>query len=99
MVFQRFDKGLKNNKSRDPHSLINYIFKPGVIGLDLQNSLLLMFNRIKEKFGIPEILQFANIISIYKWFLMMTMRQLILTCLILILGQEKIEISEITYSS
>ena len=59
-------QSLKNNKSRDPHSLINEIFKPGVIGLDLQNSLLLMFNRIKEKFEIPEILQFANIISIYK---------------------------------
>ena len=59
-------QSLKNNKARDPHSLINEIFKPGVIGLDLQNSLLLMFNRIKEKFEIPEILQFANIISIYK---------------------------------
>ena len=31
---------LKNNKSRDPHNLINEIFKPGVIGDDLKFSLL-----------------------------------------------------------
>ena len=59
-------KSLKNNKSRDPHSLVNEIFKPGVIGSDLQNSLLLMFNRVKMEFSIPEIMHFANIISIYK---------------------------------
>ena len=31
-------KSLKMNKSRDPYSLINDIFKPGVIGTDLFNS-------------------------------------------------------------
>ena len=35
---------LKNNKSRDPHNLINEIFKPGVIGVDLKNSLLELLN-------------------------------------------------------
>ena len=59
-------KSLKLNKSRDPHSLINEIFKPGVIGTDLQKSLLMMFNRVKKEFDIPELMQFANIISIYK---------------------------------
>ena len=59
-------QSLKNNKSRDPHSLINEIFKPGVIGSDLQQSLLLMFNKIKEEFKIPEMMQMANIISIFK---------------------------------
>ena len=29
-------KKLKNNKTRDPHGLINEIFKPGVIGNDLK---------------------------------------------------------------
>ena len=57
---------LKNNKSRDPYSLINEIFKPGVIGSDLQSSLLLMLNRIKAEFSIPELMELVNIISIYK---------------------------------
>ena len=57
---------LKKNKSRDPHSLINEIFKHGVIGSDLFQSLLLMFNCIKKQFEIPDIMQKANIISIYK---------------------------------
>ena len=59
-------KNLKSNKSRDPHQLINEIFKPGVIGTDLQNSLLQMFNKVKLEFEIPEIMTLANIISIYK---------------------------------
>ena len=57
---------LKMNKSRDPHNLINEIFKPGVIGSDLQISLLTMLNRVKSECEIPEIMQLANIISIYK---------------------------------
>ena len=32
-------KKLKNNKSRDPHGLINEIFKPQNIGNDLYNSV------------------------------------------------------------
>ena len=59
-------QSLKNNKSRDPHSLINEIFKPGVIGSDPQQSLLLMFNKIKEEFNIPDMMQMANIIFIFK---------------------------------
>ena len=41
-------KKLKKNKSRDPHGMVNDIFKTGVIGKDLQDSLLLLFNRIKD---------------------------------------------------
>jgi hypothetical protein len=59
-------KSLKKNKSRDPHYLINEIFKPGVIGTDLFNSLLLLFNRVKYEFEFPDIMELANIISIYK---------------------------------
>ena len=59
-------KNMKTNKSRDPHQLINEIFKPGVIGTDLKNSLLQMFNRVKLEFEIPAIMTMANIISIYK---------------------------------
>ena len=59
-------QSLKINKSRDPHSLINEIFKPRVIWSDLFNSLIMMYNGIKLEFEIPDILQLANIISIYK---------------------------------
>ena len=63
---ERVLKSLKKNKSRDPHYLINEIFKPGVIGTDLFNSLLLLFNRVKFEFDFPDIMKLANIISIYK---------------------------------
>ena len=57
---------LKNNKSRDPHGLINELFKPGVIGNDLKKSLLTLFNKIKDNCFIPEFAQWANITSLYK---------------------------------
>ena len=59
-------KSLKNNKSRDPHDLINELFKPENIGSDMECSLLLMLNRVKKTFTFPEIMHFANIMSIYK---------------------------------
>ena len=59
-------KKLKNNKTRDPHGLINEIFKPGVIGRDLKLAMLSLFNGIKTQFHIPKFLQFANITTIYK---------------------------------
>ena len=46
--------------------MINELFKPGVGGEDLQMSLLLMMNRIKDTLYIPKYLQFATIVSIYK---------------------------------
>ena len=57
---------LKKNKSRDPHNLVNDIFRTEVIGSDLRKSLLIMFNKMKDEIKIPEILEFVNIISIYK---------------------------------
>ena len=57
---------LKNNKSRDPHGMVNEIFKPGVIGTDLKISLLKLLNEIKDKSHIPEFMQWANITSLYK---------------------------------
>ena len=59
-------KALKGNKSRDPHGLINDLFKLGIIGNDLKKSLLLMYNKIREKFEIPDFVQWANITSLYK---------------------------------
>ena len=49
---------LKNNKSRDPHGLINELFKPGVCGKDLAFSFMLMFNKIKEEMKFPEFMEF-----------------------------------------
>ena len=59
-------KRLKTEKSRDPHNLINEIFKPGVIGTDLKLSLLRMFNKIKSILDFPEFMEYLNIIPIYK---------------------------------
>ena len=36
---------LKTNKIRDPHGLINEIFKPGVIGVDLKLGFTEMLSR------------------------------------------------------
>ena len=57
---------LKNEKSRDPHGLINELFKPGVCGKDLQLSLLMMMNKVKETLFIPKYVEYATIVSIYK---------------------------------
>ena len=59
-------KNMKANKSRDPSGLINELFKPGVIGEDLEQSLLLLYNRIKDKTEFPKLMELADIISIYK---------------------------------
>ena len=59
-------KALKKNKSRDPHGFVNEIFKPEVIGFDLKNSLLMLFNRLKQEHHIPSFMQFADIFAIYK---------------------------------
>ena len=59
-------KNLKSNKTRDPHGLINEIFKPGVIGEDLKKGILELFNGSKSELLIPMFLQYANITTIYK---------------------------------
>ena len=57
---------LKNNKARDPHGIINELFKEGLIGIDLKVALLLMFNGMKEDQTIPPFLTYGNITSIHK---------------------------------
>ena len=59
-------KKLKSNKTRDPHGLINEVFKPGVIGEDLKLAMLNLFNDIKTNLQLPEDLLFENITTIYK---------------------------------
>ena len=59
-------KCLKKNKSRDPHNLINELFRPENIGSDLEYSLLLLLNKVKQSFIFPDFMQFANIVSLYK---------------------------------
>ena len=59
-------KCLKNNKSRDPSGFVNEIFKPGVIGTDMKNSMLQMFNILKTENVIPDFMKFSNITTIPK---------------------------------
>ena len=57
---------LKINRSRDQKGMINEIFKRNVIGSDLKNSLLTMFNKIKEEQIIPLFMNKANITTVPK---------------------------------
>ena len=57
---------LKRNKSRDFEGLMNEIFKLDVIGSDLKESLLMMFNNLKKQNLIAEFLNFANITTVPK---------------------------------
>ena len=57
---------LKNNKSRDFEGFINEIFKLNVIGENLKESLLIMFNKLKSKKMIPNYYNFANITTVPK---------------------------------
>ena len=59
-------KGLKNNQSRDPSGLVHALFKPGVLGQDLAVGLLDLINGIKSNLFIPDVLELADITSIYK---------------------------------
>ena len=57
---------LKGNKARDPHGMINELFKPGVIGQDLKQSLLQLLNGIRYNCFIPDFVEWANIAAVYK---------------------------------
>ena len=59
-------KLLKTGKSRDPENLINDIFKNNVIGSDLKQSMLMMFNKMKDQTVIPESLRTATITMLHK---------------------------------
>ena len=59
-------KSLKVNKASDPFGLVNEIFKPGVAGGNLIQSLVILCNMIKEECQLPAFLKLTNITSIYK---------------------------------
>ena len=59
-------KNLKNDKARDVEGYANEIFKEKVIGSNLKESLLIMFNRLKRENYVPEFLNFANITTVPK---------------------------------
>ena len=57
-------KSLKNNKTADPHGMINELFKSSCGGSDLEESLLLLYNGIKENFFLPEYMMLENITTV-----------------------------------
>ena len=59
-------KSLKNNKTRDPSGLLIELFKPPVIGQDLEVAILRLLNGIKSEYVIPRNIQMSNITTIYK---------------------------------
>ena len=59
-------KGLKSNKARDPEGLERIIFKSTVIGSNLKNSILQLFNNIKKEKGIPMFMRKATVTTIPK---------------------------------
>ena len=59
-------KNLKNDKSKDFNGYINELFKEGVAGKDLKQSLLMMFNQMKNELVIPECLRTAHVTILHK---------------------------------
>ena len=59
-------KSLKSGKSCDALGYSNELFKPGVIGDDLFDSLLNIINRAKYELSIPKPFRLTKITSIYK---------------------------------
>ena len=59
-------KNITLGKSRDPDNLVFDIFKEGVIGNNLKESILLMMNRMKEEMTVPECLRTANVTMLHK---------------------------------
>ena len=59
-------KSLKNGKSKDSEGFICELFKEGVIGTNLKESLLVMFNNMKDELAIPECLRTAHVTILHK---------------------------------
>ena len=59
-------KSLKSNKTNDPNLMINELFKEGCIGTDLKKAVLILMNGIKTEMKLPEFVELADIVSIYK---------------------------------
>ena len=59
-------KDLKTQKARGPEGFTRTIFKNTVIGTNLKESLLIMFNKLKEAGKIPSFMKTATVITIPK---------------------------------
>ena len=59
-------RSLKNKKARGPEGLSRTIFKESTIGSNLKDSLLIMFNKLKENGEIPNFMRRANVTTIPK---------------------------------
>ena len=59
-------RNLKNNKSRDFEGYLNELFKLDTIGDNLKESLLLMFNKLKQKKLIPMFMNICNVTTVPK---------------------------------
>ena len=59
-------KSLKKGKSKDFNGYICELFKEGVAGSDLKQSLLMMFNQMKDEMVIPECLRTAHVTILHK---------------------------------
>ena len=59
-------KSLKTEKSKDHCGYICELFKEGVIGLDLKESILMMMNKVKEKNTVPQCFRMANVTILHK---------------------------------
>ena len=59
-------KSLMVGKSRDPEYMVCDIFNEGVIGDDLKESILMMFNKMKQQTTIPECMKTATITMLHK---------------------------------
>ena len=63
---QKVIKSLKNNQTRDPHGMINELFKPGVGGQDLLLAVLELMKGIKKEMQFPNFMQVYNITTLFK---------------------------------
>ena len=59
-------RSLKTGKCRDPDGIIRDIFKEESIGENLKNSMLILYNKIKETGKLSVFMRLVNISAIYK---------------------------------
>ena len=59
-------EGLKMKKARGPDELSRTIFRKSVIGTDLKESLLQMFNKLKDAGKVPDFMKNAIVTTIPK---------------------------------
>ena len=57
---------LKDNKAIDPLGLVNELFSGKNIGTNLEDSVLILMNKIKANFREPEFMSMANVTSFWK---------------------------------